>query len=275
MSYFEFEDVKRFHQPYTDPIQKSPVWKTPYHNNMVANMKRAAIATTQVALVWTPIHHVYDNTWLLNQFYEWPRTRAEYNIFFREVFRVPNFWRSLFTKTAWNTVHYAGDIGAKLAVWQLIFGGTMSYAEYADYNAFKYVFCGILAGVATCWTGIPFEMAKRAYYADKTWPLEMRRGYRSPFNAMLRIPFEEGPSYLFKGSFPIIARDYMLVSGFFTTYVWLKNKMFFMWIYNGFSYEYCKFVMMVGSWAFAMALSYPCHFAREMVDLWPKERGGH
>ena len=92
---------------------------------------------------------------------------------------------------------------------------------------------------------------------------------------MLRIPFEEGPSYLFKGSFPIIARDYMLVSGFFTTYVWLKNKMFFMWIYNGFSYEYCKFLMMVGSWAFAMALSYPCHFAREMVDLWPKERGGH
>ena len=151
----------------------------------------------------------------------------------------------------------------------------MSYVEYADYNAFKYVFCGILAGAATCWTAVPFEMAKRAYYADKTWPLEMRRGYRSPFEALVRIPFEEGPSYLFKGGIPTVARDYFLVSGFFTTYVWLKNKLFFLWLYNGFSYEYIKAGCMLGSWVFAMSISYPCHYAREMVDLWPKERGGH
>lgn len=94
-------------------------------------------------------------------------------------------------------------------------------------------------------------------------------------NALVRIPFEEGPSYLFKGGTPIIARDFMFYSFFFATYAWLKNKMFFFWVYNDFSYEYCKTIMMTISWFSACFVSYPCFFAREMVDLWPKERGGH
>ncbi len=46
---------------------------------------------------------------------------------------------------------------------------------------------------------VPFENARRAYYADKTWPVELRRNYTSPTQALLRIPFEEGPYYLFRG----------------------------------------------------------------------------
>ncbi len=34
----------------------------------------------------------------MNAFYEWPRTRSEYNIFFKEVFRLPEFWPELFKK---------------------------------------------------------------------------------------------------------------------------------------------------------------------------------
>jgi hypothetical protein len=37
-----------------------------------------------------------------------------------------------------------------------------------------------------------------AYYADKTFPKELQKGYKSYFNALVRIPFEEGPYYLFK-----------------------------------------------------------------------------
>jgi hypothetical protein len=65
--------------------------------------------------------------------------------------------------------------------------------------------CAVLAFGATSWLTVPFENARRAYYADKTWPLELRRNYKSPIQALLRIPFEEGPTYLFKGGFPIIA----------------------------------------------------------------------
>jgi hypothetical protein len=72
-----------------------------------------------------------------------------------------------------------------------------------------------------------------------------------------------------------MTRDFAFFSMFFASYAWLKNKMFFFWVYNNFSYEYCKAIMMTGCWAFATLASYPAYFARDMVDLWPKERGGH
>lgn len=137
------------------------------------------------------------------------------------------------------------------------------------------MFCSILATLPTCWTAVPFDMAKRAYYADKTWPIEYRRNYRSPLSALVRIPFEEGPSYLFKGGLPIVCRDYLFFSFYFCVYAFLKNKLFFFWVYNDFSYEYIKLLMMGFSWFAACFVSYPAYFARELVDLWPKERGGH
>lgn len=63
----------------------------------------------------------------------------------------------------------------------------------------------MIAFTPTCWLTIPFENARRAYYADKTWPVELRKGYTSPTNALFRIPIEEGPYFLFKNGFPIFA----------------------------------------------------------------------
>jgi hypothetical protein len=77
------------------------------------------------------------------------------------------------------------DTGIKLASWQFFFGGTHSYEEYADYNAFKPAFCACAATLPTCWTAVPLDFAKRAYYADKTWPIEFRRNYKSPLSALI------------------------------------------------------------------------------------------
>lgn len=97
----------------------------------------------------------------------------------------------------------AGDIGVKLAAWQWIYGGTSSPQDFADYNSYKHFLCAVEAFGPTCFLSIPFENARRAYYADRSWPQELRRGYTSPINALVRVPFEEGPTYLFKGGFPI------------------------------------------------------------------------
>lgn len=121
----------------------------------------------------------------------------------------------------------------------------------------------------------PLENARRAYYADKTWPLELRKGYTSPTNALLRIPFEEGPNYLFKGGLPHMASQWVFWTSYFTMYSWMKNKTFFMWLYNDFSYNYIKGIMSVSCFFFSSWIAYPFYFAREMVDIWPKERGGH
>jgi hypothetical protein len=55
----------------------------------------------------------------------------------------------------------------------------------------------------------------------------------------------------------------------------LKNKNFHFWVYQDFSYEYMKCLHMAFSFGVASSVAYPFYYIREMVDLWPKERGGH
>jgi hypothetical protein len=103
----------------------------------------------------------------------------------------------------------------------------------------------------------------------------MRKGYTSPTNALIRIPFEEGIPYLFKGGFPLISSAWVFWTGYFTLYSWAKNKFHFLWTYQEFGYNYIKWGMMTIAFALSSIMAYPFYFTREMVDVWPKERGGH
>ena len=203
MSYFEFEDVKRYHQPYEDMNVRGPYWKPAHDNGYYLNMKRSFNCALVIAGIYEPIRHYVTGAKILYGYYEWPKTRMERNIFFREVFRLPNFWPDLWKRASFGLVHFTGDVGTKMTAWRLVYGGTTSPVEFADWNAFKILFCCQFAFIPTCWTAVPFEMASRAYYADKTWPVELRRNYRSPLNALIRIPFEEGPTHLFRGGLSI------------------------------------------------------------------------
>lgn len=198
----------------------------------------------------------------------------EYNIFFKEVFRLPDFWKDFAKKTCFNLVQAGGDTAIKLAAWQYVFGGTWSPQEFVDSNSYKPLVAGVLAFGPTAWLTVPFENARRAYYADKTWPLELRRNYTSATQALVRIPFEEGPGYLFKGGFPLIMNQFLFWTMYVNIYIFLKNKFFLFWVYNDISYEVCKAIFMTISFGTASFISYPAYHTREMVDLWPKERGG-
>lgn len=169
----------------------------------------------------------------------------------------------------------AGDIGVKLAAWQYFYGGTNSPQDMADTNTFKHFLCAVEAFSVTSLLSIPFENARRAYYADRSWPVELRRGYTSPTNALLRIPFEEGLGYLLKGGFPIWTSQAVFWVGVSTIYSFEKNKFFFLWMYQDFSYNYIKAGMLTIAWFISSLMAYPFYFTREMVDIWPKERGGH
>jgi hypothetical protein len=90
------------------------------------------------------------------------------------------FWPELFKKLSFGIVAGFGDTGLKLAAWQHIYAGIWHPADLPDYNSLKHGAVGFTAALTTCWTGLPFINARRAYYADKTWPVELRRGYKSP-----------------------------------------------------------------------------------------------
>jgi hypothetical protein len=131
-----------------------------------------------------------------------------------------------------------------------------------------------MAFLPTSFLTVPFENARRAYYADKTWPIELRRNYTSATQALFRIPVEEGPSYLFKGGFPIAVNQFMFWGLYMNMYLFLKNKFFLMWVYNDLSYDWCKLCFHTFAFSLASMIAYPAYYTREMVDLWPKERGG-
>ena len=58
-------------------------------------------------------------------FYEWPKTRREANIYMKEVFRTPNFWKDLAKKISFGLVMAGGDTAevirlAKYSWWYLV-----------------------------------------------------------------------------------------------------------------------------------------------------------
>jgi solute carrier family 25 oxoglutarate transporter 11 len=198
-----------------------------------------------------------------------PKSKYNLNLFYLYIYVFS------FNRTTFGLIAGGGDTAIKLAMWQYCWGGTWSPQEFSDSNSFKHLIAAIAAVTPTAALTVPFENARRAYFADKTWPLELRKGYTSPTNALLRIPFEEGPYYLFKGGLPHIASQWVFWVGYFTMYSWMKNKVFFMWLYNEFSYDYIKLWTAGSSFFLASFIAYPLLFVREMVDIWPKERGGH
>jgi len=115
--YFEFDDVRRIHQPYIDNVTRAPVWKPPTYNSPYLNWRRGMYAMSTSVFILTPIQHIGSSAYIMNQFYEWPKTRMEYNIFAKEVFRLPDFWKDFAKKTCFNLVQAGGDTAIKLAAW--------------------------------------------------------------------------------------------------------------------------------------------------------------
>lgn len=102
------------------------VWKTPPYNSVYMNWKRGIYCAGTALFLTEPVKHFHSCMSVMSQFYEWPKTRSEYNIFFKETMRVPDFWKELTKKLMFGMVAAGGDTAVKLASWQYIYGGTSS-----------------------------------------------------------------------------------------------------------------------------------------------------
>ena len=63
-----------------------------------------------------PTMHFVNNVKVLSQFNEWPKNQMERNIFFKEVFRMPDFMKELKNKYH-STSHLSLLIGLSLGRW--------------------------------------------------------------------------------------------------------------------------------------------------------------
>jgi solute carrier family 25 (mitochondrial oxoglutarate transporter), member 11 len=151
--------------------------------------------------------------------------------------------------------------------WSCNFGG-FEYSYYRKIPTFA------AAAAVTAPLGIAVDMAKRAYYADKTFPKELQKGYKSFLDAFKRIPFEEGPYYLFKNTFPLFIKHSIGPFTAFYCYDWLIDKFSLFWRVSSMPVLPNVLICATFGTYLGAVFTYPfAHTVREMVDFWPKKDG--
>jgi solute carrier family 25 (mitochondrial oxoglutarate transporter), member 11 len=86
-------------------------------------------------------------------------------------------------------------------------------------------FCSLMAGGLGSIVGTPADLILIRMQTDNMLPPAERRNYTSVFNAVKRIPQEEGVLSLWKGGVPTMTRAMALNFGMFTTYEESKERL--------------------------------------------------
>lgn len=276
MSYYPLHDIKRDRKPYGyESLWIRPTWAPEILNTPYLNMKKTGFIAAASGVFVETYRHVKGRFSVLNYVYEFPKNSQQWSIYLREIPRTQNFYRELFKKISFGCVQHTLDAGFKVAMFHYFFGGTWSPLSYTDGNSIKYLLVSMITGFATAWTNYPLSVARKAYYADLTWPENLRKGYRSPLHALLKIPFSEGPLYLFRGGLLPYLGNSLGYGWILYSFIWLKDKFFFLWKYNEVNYSWCKFWILNFSFAISVMGSQPFFTLKEIMDKLPKERGGH
>lgn len=102
--------------PYEDAYSRTSHWRPAPYNSIWLNWKRGMYCMSTSLMVVEPLRHLHSNVYAMSQFYEYPKTRTEFNIFAKEVLRLPNFWKEMGKKVMFGTVTAAGDSALKLSM---------------------------------------------------------------------------------------------------------------------------------------------------------------
>lgn len=135
----------------------------------------------------------------------------------------------------------------------------------------------IAVAAITSGLSVPFENARAAYYADRTYPTDLRKGYKSIFDALRRIPSEEGANYLIKGAPLIMARNYCMFS--VSVYLYdFQRDFFYLMREDAHGGDMSRFFRIATP--IVLATAFGCIFAcpwdnaaRYMVEFQPKING--
>jgi solute carrier family 25 oxoglutarate transporter 11 len=275
MAYHQINDIKRDRLPYfTDNYWVRPTWAPEIYNTPYLNFKKAAVGSALAGVFIESARHLRTSFIVLNYVYEYPKNSLQWSIYWKEMFKVPNFWSELRKRVVFGTVQHSLDAALKVSIYHYIYGGTWSPYQYADFAIFKPFISGLLSGVLLGWTNYSLSVARRAYYADLTWPEELRKGYRSPLHALLKIPFTEGPLYLFRGGLLHWMGNSLGFAWLMFAYTFLKDKLAYLYRYNDVNYSFMKFIFLNLAFGLSAIGSQPFFTMKEIMDTAPKQRGG-
>lgn len=208
------------------------------------------------------------------QHYEPPVGWNQWTTFIRETRNLESFRNGLASRMQLGVATGALSIAAQVAAlrqlnsgWSANFGGF----EYSYYRKLATIFA---AAVVSSPTGVLLDMTTRAYYSDKTFPKELQKGYKNWLDAFKRIPFEEGPYYLFKNTFPLYVKHIFGPFTAFFCFDFLIDKVSVLWRTTNMPVLPLVLSCALFGTYLGAVFTYPFAVtAREMVDLWPKKGG--
>ena len=211
---------------------------------------------------------------LMSKHYEPPVNTTQAITWARETLNLESFRQG--AKNRRQVMLYGAffDIGLKVASYRQWNSGWQNYSGGFEHAFLRKVPTALMAFITVAPFGVAGEMVQRAYTADATFPKELQKGYTSYFNAFRRIPFEEGPYYLFKNTFPLYFKHIIGPFTAFYSHDWLKDKVSVLWRTG--SAPMYPFVVITTAFSayLAAAFTYPfAYTSKAMIDLWPKKDG--
>ena len=94
----------------------------------------------------------------------------------------------------------------------------------AKLSTLEKIACSFTAGGIGSFCGNPFDLCLVRLQSDLTLPKDQRRNYKNVFDALVRIPREEGITGLWKGAVPTVSRAISLNIGMLVSYEEAKER---------------------------------------------------
>jgi len=124
------------------------------------------------------------------QHYEPPIGYNQWSTFIHETRNLESFRNGLRSRMQLGAATGAISIASQLTAFRHFNSGWSANFGGFEYSFYRKLFTIFLAAAVSSPTGVLLDMTSRAYYADKTFPKELQKGYKSWFDAFKRIPFE-------------------------------------------------------------------------------------
>lgn len=220
------------------------------------------------------ITHFINHSKAMLKHYEPPVGLNQWATFIKETQGLESFTKGLKSRMQLGALTGIFSIGPQLALMRLFNSGWSANFGGVEYSFYRKMPTFFAAAVLSAPMGIMLDMATRAYYSDKTFPKELQKGYKSFLDCFKRIPFEEGPYYLLKNTFPLMIKHSIGPFTAFFCYDIIIDKLSIFWRIASMPVLPCVLFSAIFGVYFGAVFTYPfAHTAREMVDIWPKKNG--
>ena len=183
------------------------------------------------------------------------------------------FYKVLKSRMGFAALSGILDYGFRIFTYKTMVGGF--YQSWGSVNSEQWhrVPPGILAALFSCWIAGPLEVSKKAFFADKKFPVELRNGYTSVPNALFKMA-KRDPFSLFKNSSPAVFGSFIQTGMMFVFFDYFyecvsplfREEVMPKWLVKGFTISVTSFL--------AAMLSFPISVrTREMIELNPRQIG--